>query len=135
MRIRTQLWSFIAAALLIALLAAALVVAAARRQDDASDALTRAQTTEHEIAGLLALTQEYARYAGPRAAQQWHLRHAAIAAALEDDARRPMTTGTALSQLRTVVRDLPPLFARLEEIPAGGDDFSQRRKEALLDSS
>jgi len=133
MRIRTQLRSFIAAALLTALLAAALVVAAARRQDDASDALLRAQTTEHEIAGLLALTQEYARYAEPRAAQQWHLRHAAISAALEDDARRPMTTGTALTQLRTVVRDLPPLFTRLEEVPADGDDFSKRRKEALLD--
>jgi len=133
MRIRTQLRSFIAAALVIALLAAALVVAAARRQDDASDALLRAQMTEHEIAGLLALTQEYARYAEPRAAQQWHLRHAAIAAALEDDARRPMTQGAALTQLRTVVRDLPPLFSRLEEIPADGDDFSKRRKEALLD--
>jgi diguanylate cyclase (GGDEF)-like protein/PAS domain S-box-containing protein len=133
MRIRTQLRTFIAVALALGLLAAMLVVAAARRQDDASDALLRAQTTEHEVAGLLALTQEYARYAEPRAAQQWHLRHAAIAAALEDDARRPMTRGTALAQLRTVVRDLPPLFARLENLPADGDGFTERRKEALLD--
>jgi diguanylate cyclase (GGDEF)-like protein/PAS domain S-box-containing protein len=133
MRIRTQLLSFIAAALALAVFAAALVAAAARREDDASDALQRAQTTEHEVAGLLALTQEYARYAEPRAAEQWHLRHAAIAAALEDGARRPMANGVALAQLRAVVRELPPLFARLEEIPADGDSFTARRKEALLD--
>jgi diguanylate cyclase (GGDEF)-like protein/PAS domain S-box-containing protein len=133
MRIRTQLLSLVAAALALAVLAAALVAAAARREDDASDALQRAQTTEHEVAGLLALTQEYARYAEPRAAEQWHLRHAAIAAALEDDARRPMTKGVALTQLRTVLRELPPLFMRLEEIPTDGDSFTERRKEALLD--
>jgi diguanylate cyclase (GGDEF)-like protein/PAS domain S-box-containing protein len=133
MRVRTQLRTFITLSLAVGLIAAALVIAAARREDDASDALLRAQTTEHEVAGLLALTQEYARYAEPRAAEQWHLRHAAIAAALEDDARRPMASGTALSQLRTVVGDLPPLFAQLEQVPADGDNFSQRRKEALLD--
>jgi diguanylate cyclase (GGDEF)-like protein/PAS domain S-box-containing protein len=132
MRIRSQLHLLIAAALALAVLCAVLVGAAARREEDASDALQRAQTTEHEIACLLALTQEYARYAKPRAAEQWHLRHAAIEAALEDDARRPMASGVALAQLRSVVRELPPLFTRLEQIPADGDGFTERRKEALL---
>ena len=132
MRVRTQLRSFIAAALLIAVLSAALVAAAARREDDASDALRRAQTTEHEIAGLLALTQEFARDGEPRVARQWHERHAAIAAALEDDAHRPLVAGDALSRLRAVVRGLAPLFARLEQVPAGGDDVARRRKEPLL---
>ena len=87
--------------------------------------------TEHEVAGLLALTQEYARYAEPRAAEQWRLRHAAIATALADDRR----TGSspALVELRDVTQALPALFTRLEELPAGGDAFTARRKEALLD--
>src|SRR6201996_4380593 len=105
MRIRTQLLAFIAASVGTGLLAAAIVFAAGRREDAASDAQGRAQVTEHEVAGLLALTQEYARYAEPRAAEQWRLRHAAIAAALADDRR----TGNspALVELRDVTQALP----------------------------
>ena len=40
--------------------------AAGAREDASSDAQARAQVTEHEVAGLFALTQEYARYAEPR---------------------------------------------------------------------
>ncbi|MES1163973.1 MAG: hypothetical protein ABUL50_13020, partial [Rhizobacter sp.] len=80
MRIRNQLLAFAAASLCTGVLAAAIVFAAGRREDAAGDAQARAQTAEHEVAGLLALTQEYARYAEPRAAEQWRLRHAAIAA-------------------------------------------------------
>jgi len=131
MRIRSQLLAFVTASMCTGILAAAVVFAAGRREDAASDAQARAQTTEHEVAGLLALTQEYARYAEPRAAEQWRLRHAAIAAALADD--RGAAGNPALVELRDVTQALPALFSRLEELPAADDSFTQRRKEALLD--
>jgi len=131
MRIRTQLLAFVTASACTGILAAAIVFAAGRREDAAGDAQLLAQTTEHEVAGLLALTQEYARYAEPRAAEQWHLRHAAIAAALAQD--RAPGADQALVELRDVTQALPALFARLEELPSGADAFTARRKEALLD--
>ena len=131
MRIRSQLLSFVTASVCTGVLAAAVVFAAGRREDAAGDAQVRAQTTGHEVAGLLALTQEYERYAEPRAAEQWHLRHAAIAAALTDD--REPDASPAQVQLREVTRALPGLFARLEHLPAADDAFTARRKEALLD--
>jgi diguanylate cyclase (GGDEF)-like protein/PAS domain S-box-containing protein len=131
MRVRTQLVAFAAASVLVSVLAAAVVLAAGRREDAASDAQGRAQVTEHEVAGLLALTQEYARYTEPRAAEQWHLRHAAIAAALAEDTQSG--SNAALIELRDVTATLPALFTRLEELPAGDDAFTVRRKEALLD--
>jgi diguanylate cyclase (GGDEF)-like protein/PAS domain S-box-containing protein len=131
MRIRSQLLAFVTASACMGILVAAIVFAAGRREDAAGDALARAQTTEHEVAGLLALTQEYARYAEPRAAEQWRLRHAAIAAALADD--REAGTSPAVVELRDVTQALPALFARLEELPAANDAFTVRRKEALLD--
>ncbi len=131
MRVRNQLIAFAATSVAVSVLAAAIVFAAGRREDAASDAQARAQVTEHEVAGLLALTQEYARYTEPRAAEQWHLRHAAIAAAL---AEVPGSgSNAALIELRDVTATLPALFARLEELPAGEDAFTVRRKEALLD--
>jgi diguanylate cyclase (GGDEF)-like protein/PAS domain S-box-containing protein len=131
MRVRTQLLAFVSASVCTGILAAAIVFAAGRREDAAADAQARAQTTEHEVAGLLALTQEYARYAEPRAAEQWRLRHAAIAAALADD--RGQGSNPALVELRDVTQALPALFARLEELPNASDSFTVRRKEALLD--
>ncbi len=131
MRVRNQLIAFAAASVAVSVLAAAIVFAAGRREDAASDAQARAQVTEHEVAGLLALTQEYARYTEPRAAEQWHLRHAAIAAALADDPQAG--SNAALIELRDVTATLPALFARLEELPPTEDAFTVRRKEALLD--
>jgi diguanylate cyclase (GGDEF)-like protein/PAS domain S-box-containing protein len=131
MRIRVQLFAFVTASVCTGILAAAIVFAAGRREDAAGDAQARAQTTEHEVAGLLALTQEYARYAEPRAAEQWRLRHAAIAAALAGDHETGSTP--ALVELRDVTQVLPALFVRLEALPSGGDSFTLRRKEALLD--
>jgi len=131
MRIRNQLLAFVTASVCSGILAAAIVFAAGRREEAAGDAQAHAQVTEHEVAGLLALTQEYARYAEPRAAEQWRLRHAAIATALADDHRAD--SNQALVELRDVTQALPGLFSRLEELPAGDDSFTARRKEALLD--
>ena len=131
MRIRNQLLAFVTASVCTGILAAAIVFAAGRREDAAGNAQARAQVAEHEVAGLLALTQEYARYAEPRAAEQWRLRHAAIAAALADDAQAG--NSPALVELRDVTQALPALFTRLEELPSDGGAFTARRKEALLD--
>ncbi len=131
MRIRSQLLAFVTASVCTGILAAAIVFAAGRREDAADSAQARAQVTEHEVAGLLALTQEYARYAEPRAAEQWRLRQAAIAAALADD--RHAGSSPALVELRDVTQALPALFTRLEDLPSGGDAFTARRKEALVD--
>ena len=131
MRIRTQLLAFVTASVCTGILAAGIVFVAGRREDAAGDAQARAQVTEHEVAGLLALTQEYARYAEPRAAEQWRLRHAAIAAALAED--HAGGGNPALVELRDVTQALPALFSRLEDLPAASDGFTQRRKEALLD--
>jgi diguanylate cyclase (GGDEF)-like protein/PAS domain S-box-containing protein len=131
MRIRSQLLAFVSASVCTGVLAAAIVFAAGRREDAADSAQARAQVTEHEVAGLLALTQEYARYDEPRAAEQWHQRHAAIAAALADDRRAG--SSPALAELRDVTQALPGLFQRLEELPKGGDAFTVRRREALED--
>ncbi len=131
MRIRTQLLAFVTASVCTGILAATIVFAAGRREDAAGDAQARAQTAEHEVAGLFALTQEYARYAEPRAAEQWRLRHATIAAALADD--HGEVTNPALAELRDVTQALPALFSRLVELPDADDSFTVRRKEALLD--
>ena len=131
MRIRTQLLAFVSASVFTGILAAAIVFAAGRREDAADSAQARAQVTEHGVAGLLALTQEDARYAEPRAAQQWRMRQAAIAAALADD--RHAGGSPALVELRDVTQALPALFTRLEELPSDGDAFTARRKEALVD--
>jgi len=132
MRIRTQLLVVVVASLGLGLLMLLVVLAAARRDEAAREVQSRAQVTSHEVAGLLALTQEYARYSEPRAAQQWHQRHSAIVAILAGDVQGPFSD-TALVELRAVAQALPPLFSRLEEIPGLDDAFAVRRKEALLD--
>src|ERR1700759_4593105 len=121
MRIRSQILAFVTASVCTGILAAAIVLAAGGRGGAAGDAQARAQVAEHEVAGLLALTQEYARYAEPRAAEQWRLRHAAIPAARAD--ARHVGSSPALAELRDVTQALPALFSRLEELPAGTDAF------------
>src|SRR5476649_1713608 len=103
MRIRNQLLAFVAASVCTGILAAAIVFAAGRREDAAGDAQARAQVTEHEVAGLLALADDRVAGGSP-----------------------------ALVELRDVTQALPALFTRLEELPSGGDAFTARRKEALL---
>jgi diguanylate cyclase (GGDEF)-like protein/PAS domain S-box-containing protein len=132
MQIRTQLIAAISACIAVGLVAAMLIGRAAGDEDLASELQARAQTASHEVSGLLVLTQEYARYAEDRSAQQWHQRHGAIAATLRADAATA-NDSVALHEFRAVTRSLPQLFSRLEELPQTGDDFTRRRKEALID--
>ncbi|HEX4508602.1 MAG TPA: diguanylate cyclase [Burkholderiaceae bacterium] len=133
MRIRSRLHSVIIASIALAAVTAALVFAAARREDEASDCQSRAQTTEHEAATLLALTQQYTRYADPRVARQWRLRHQAIVAVINEEELPSIPAGPALVELRTLTQTLPSLFARLENMPADTQGLDLHRKEPLLD--
>ncbi|MBX3626055.1 MAG: PAS domain-containing protein [Rhizobacter sp.] len=132
MRIRIQIVAAVAASLVAGLASLAVVIAAARESDAAGEAQQRAQVTAHEVAGLLTLTQEYARYAEPRSAQQWHQRHANILAALNDGRPRGIDS-VAFTELGLVVGALPPLFFKLESLPVQADAFALRRKEMLVD--
>ncbi len=132
MKIRTQLLAAVAFSAVVGVLAAIGVAGTARDEDQASGEQSRAQETAHEVSGLLVLTQEYARHADNRAAQQWRLRHGAISATLARDDVRAIA-GPALKELRGVALSMPPLFDRLEDLAGNDDDFSARRKEVLLD--
>jgi len=132
MRIRSLLLAAIVAAALLGTLAAGVVTTAASLENAAAETQSRAQNVSHEVTGLLTLTQEYARYMEPRAAEQWHLRQASIAKALQPGDEAQQGNG-AVAGLRSLARDLPELFSRLEEIPKTNESFEMRRREALLD--
>lgn len=132
MRIRVQILAVVATSLVAGIVSLAVVLVAARQSDAAGEAQRRAQMTTHGVAGLLTLTQEYARHAEVRAAQQWHARHAVIASALSEGSGDAIGT-VALAQLRSAVGELPPLFSKLESLPPGTDAFSVRRKGMLVD--
>lgn len=132
MKIRTQLRAAVVASVVIGLLAAIGVAGAARDEDVASDEQSRAQETAHEVSGLLVLTQDYARHAEARAAQQWRSRQGAIVVALAREEWRALD-GPALKELRAVARAMPQLFDRLEDLSTSDDPFALRRKEVLLD--
>jgi len=132
MRIRSLLLAAIVAAAVLGTLAAGVVTTAASLENAAAETQSRAQNVSHEVTGLLTLTQEYARYMEPRAAEQWHLRQASIAKALQPGDEAQQGNG-AVAGLRSLARDLPELFSRLEEIPKTSESFDMRRREALLD--
>ena len=132
MRIRSLLLAAIVAAALLGTLAAGVVAMAASLENAAAETQSRAQNVSHEVTGLLTLTQEYARYLEPRAAEQWHLRHASIAKALVLDDGTSQGN-SAVVGLRDLARDLPELFSRLQDIPKTNEPFDVRRREALLD--
>lgn len=132
MRIRTQLMVAALVSVLMGCGAVLAVLVAARDEAETEAAQTRAQITAHEVTGLLALTQDYARHSEAGTALQWGQRHAAIVATLAQESGRA-NPGPALVELQAVTHALPPLFARLQEIPADGSAFSARRSEVLLD--
>jgi diguanylate cyclase (GGDEF)-like protein/PAS domain S-box-containing protein len=132
MRIRVQIAAAVVTSLVAGLASLAVVMVAARQSDAAGEAQRRAQVTAHQVAGLLTLTQEYARYAEPRAAQQWHQRHATIVQTL-GDGRAGSIDSVAFTELGQVVTALPPLFHNLESLPSAADGFAARRKEMLVD--
>ena len=78
MKIKTQFLLSIAVAVLMVLGATATVVLAVGNLERAEAAQAHAEASAREAAGLLALTQDFARTQEPQAAQQWWQRQAAI---------------------------------------------------------
>lgn len=132
MRIRTLLLAATMASAALGLGAVVAVVQAGREELRTNAVRTQAQVMAHEVSGLLVLTQDYARHAEPRAAEQWRRRHAAIAGVLSQGATAP-DAPSVLNELRSVSSALPELFSALEKVPTDGSAFSLRRKEVLLD--
>ncbi len=132
MRIRTQLHLLVGASVVAVVLTTLLVAAAGHRQSAATHAQTQAEIIEHEVTGLLTLTQEYTRYGEPRAAEQWHRRQQTIAAALKTQVS-PAGNAVTLTELRAATEALPPLFDRLQRNGQVLDAFAERRQAALLD--
>ena len=132
MKLRSLLFSASMVSATVGLLATLAVVHAGREENRTNGIRTQAQETSHEVSALLVLTQEYARHAEPRAAEQWHQRHTTIAKALS--ANEPtLDDDPALTELRNVSRSLPELFKALEDTPPDDRPFNLRRKEVLLD--
>lgn len=132
MRIRRQLQAIAALSTGLCLLAGLVVVAAAREEERTDTIQASAQTTLHAMAGLLVLTQEYARHTEDHVAEQWRLRHQAIAAGLEAPHLRSVAS-PGLTELRSATLELAPLFARLREVARAGDTFGLQRRDMLLD--
>ena len=132
MKLRSLLLGTTVGTVAIGIAATWVAVIAVREENRTGAVLSQAQEASHEVSNLLVLTQEYARHAEPRAAAQWHERHATIARVL-GGAARTQDEDAGLSALRNVSQSLPELFEALERIPRDDQPFNLRRKEALMD--
>lgn len=132
MKLRSLLFSAGVMSVAVGLAAMLLAINAVREESRAGAVHVQAQEASHEVLGLMVLTQEYARHAEPRAAEQWHERHAAISKVLLGYEPR-LDEDPALTELRNVNQSLPALFGTFEKIPQDDRPFNLRRKEVLLD--
>ena len=132
MKLRSLLFGASVVSVAVGISAMLLALSAVREESRASAVHIQALEASHEVLGLMVLTQEYARHTEPRAAEQWHERHAAIAEVLTGNALR-LDEDPALTELRNVSQSLPALFDALEKIPQDDRSFNLRRKEVLLD--
>ncbi len=132
MKLRSLLFSASLASLAVGVVATLVALSAVREENRTNAVRTQAQEASHEVSNLMVLTQEYARHGEPRAAEQWHQRHAVIAQLLgSDEATSDEDPG--LTGLRNVGLTLPQLFEALEKIPQDNNPFTLRRKEVLVD--
>jgi diguanylate cyclase (GGDEF)-like protein/PAS domain S-box-containing protein len=132
MKLRSLLLSASLTSVAVGLVATLVALSAVHEENRTSVVRTQAQEASHEVSGLLVLTQEYARHAEPRAAEQWHQRQAAIAKLL-GTRELVLDEDPALTELRDVNQSLPELFEALEKIPQDDRPFNLRRKEVLMD--
>jgi diguanylate cyclase (GGDEF)-like protein/PAS domain S-box-containing protein len=132
MKIRNLMFAAMVVSVAVGLAATLAVLSAGKEETRATALRSRAQQTSHDVSALLVLTQEYARHGEPRAAEQWHQRHATILNTLEGT--EPQTEDDpAFVELRKVSASLPELFTTLENVPQNDTPFNARRKEVLLD--
>ncbi|MDZ7938624.1 MAG: PAS domain-containing protein [Rhodoferax sp.] len=132
MKIRNLMFAAMVVSVTVGLAATLAVLNAGQEESRTTAVRSRAQQASHEVSALLVLTQEYARHAEPRAAEQWHARHATILSAL-GGTKPQVDDDPALVELRDVSASLPELFTTLEKVPKIDTPFNERRKEVLLD--
>ncbi len=133
MRIRTQL---IAALSFSALLCATMVASVGvriRTQSELLSAYDRAQATAQACASLLALTQEFAFYGEPRAAQQWRKRYADIKRNSAEEVAHTKFHSRNLASLNANIEHLSELFVALEEMTGTPvDALTPMRKQLIV---
>ncbi|WP_295640668.1 diguanylate cyclase [uncultured Methylibium sp.] len=134
MRIRLLLIATAASALVLCAGAFVVGVRTAQEADRLDAAQTEAQTAAREASALLALSQDYLLHESPRAARQWHTRHASLAQALQDGDGLPASALQTLQALRATHAGLRDLFAKLEATAAAGPTpLALAQREMLAD--
>ncbi|MES2100405.1 MAG: diguanylate cyclase [Pseudomonadota bacterium] len=133
MNIRTRVLVSAALAVVATLCCGVLLWIGATRSLAADAEQERVQATSRLIAGLVALTNEYALHSEPRTAEQWQLQHAALAGTLSAPVQSGETSAARLA-LRSSVAELPELFRGLTELPPRSDaPLTERRRDLLVD--
>jgi len=134
MRIRHQLT---VSALIAVLMTGALLVGllqAIRVNQEGLQQQVDAQDVARDVGSLLTLTNEFATYAGERAAAQWRLRQQQLVATVDRAIERSSPASPALLELRRNIDHLPPLFEKLvQQSLAPPSALGLRRHELLVE--
>lgn len=134
MPIRTQLLIASATAALVAVAVVLSLVYVTVRSATTQRAQAESQDIARNVASLLTLTQEYTVYGGERATAQWHARYEQLSGIVAAAVARDASPNPALIELRDNVRDLGPMFDKLEAaFREGRSDLAQRRRELIVE--
>ena len=105
-----------------------------KTQSELSNAFDRTQATAQACSNLLALTQEFAFYGEPRAAQQWRRRYADIKRNAAEQIELPRFHSQNLGLLNANIEHLAELFVALEAISiAPPNALTAMRKQLIVD--
>ena len=133
MQIRTRVLASTALAVAAMVFCTVLLWIGATRSIAGDAEQEQVQVGSRLIAGLVALTNEYALHSEPRVLDQWQQQHEALAATLSASVQSGETS-TARLALRTSAAELPTLFRRLIDLnaqPAG--PLTQRSRDLMVD--
>ena len=134
MRIRTQLIAGVTFSALLCVAMLTIVAMRIKTQGELLSAFDRTQATAQACSSLLALTQEFAFYGEPRAAQQWRKRYADIKRNAAEQLELPRFHAQNLSSLNTNIEHLAELFVALEAISiAPANALTPMRKQLIVD--
>lgn len=134
MRIRTQLIVGLAVSAVLAVAMLVSVTLRIKSQTELLAAFDRTQATVQACSNLLALTQEFAFYGEPRAAQQWRKRFAEIKRNASEEIALPRFHSQNLASIKANVEHLDELFNALETMStAPVNPLTPMRKQLIVD--
>lgn len=134
MRIRTQLIIGLSVSALLCVAMLTSVALRIKTQTELLNAFDRTQATVQACASLLALTQEFAFYGEPRAAQQWRKRYAEIKRNATEEIALPRFHSQNLASLNANIEHLDELFVALEAmLIAPQNPLTPMRKQLIVD--